>query len=207
MTTITQVMSASRVVPVLAFEGVDEAVEVSRALVEEGIPVLEITLRHPSALDSIRAVKQALPDAIVGAGTVMSRDQAEAARDAGAIFGVSPGLTPALAEAIRGMNWPFLPGVASASEAMKAVELGFSELKFFPAEVSGGVGFLKAMKSVLPKVQFCPTGGVKPSNASEYLALGNVPCVGGSWLTARNEAGDISIAAVREAARTAARLI
>lgn len=200
---IADVMSASKVVPVLAFEGVEEAVEVSRALVGAGVPVLEITLRHPTALEAIRAVARALPEAIVGAGTVLNAEQAQAARDAGATFGVSPGLTPALADAVKGMGWDFLPGVASVSEAMSAREMGFSALKFFPAEVSGGVGFLRAVGAVLPGIRFCPTGGVKANTAANYLALDNVPCVGGSWLTPRDEAGDIDLDVVKAAARAA----
>lgn len=203
---VRDVMNSTKVIPVLAFRSVEEALEVSRALVEGGISVLEITLRHPSALEAIRAVSAALPNANVGAGTVMSPTLAEQARAAGARFGVSPGLTPRLAEAVQAMGWPFLPGVSTVSEAMSAVELGFDALKFFPAAASGGAPFLASVGAVLPDVQFCPTGGVKPGNAADYLALDNVPCVGGSWLTQRETDGRIDSAAVIERTRRAAQL-
>lgn len=193
------------VIPVLAFESVEEAVEISRVLYNEGMKVLEITLRHPTALDAIRAVKADLPeDAIVGAGTVMGPELAQMVNDAGADFGVSPGLTRDLAIKIMELKLPFLPGVATLSEAMMAVSLGFTHLKFFPATASGGVDFLKAAGAVLPEVQFCPTGGINPDNAAEFLALENVPVVGGSWLTPRDATGKMDAAAVATLSRVAA---
>lgn len=193
------------VIPVLGFESVEEAVTISRILYEQGMKVLEITLRHPSALDAIRAVIADLPDdAIVGAGTVMGPELAEMVVGAGAAFGVSPGLTPALAAKVKELDLAFLPGVATLSEAMKAVELGFTHLKFFPATASGGVDFLKAAGAVLPEVQFCPTGGINPNNAAEFLALKNVPVVGGSWLTPRDATGKMDAAAVATLSRVAA---
>lgn len=193
------------VIPVLAFESVEEAVTISRVLYGQGMKVLEITLRHPSALDAIRAVIADLPDdAIVGAGTVMGPELAEMVADAGAAFGVSPGLTPALAAKVKELNLAFLPGVATISEAMNAVNLGFKHLKFFPATACGGVSFLKAAGAVLPEVQFCPTGGITAGNAADFLALKNVPVVGGSWLTPRNEEGEIDSAAVAALSRVAA---
>ena len=193
------------VIPVLAFESVEEAVTISRVLYGQGMRVLEITLRHPSALDAIRAVIADLPDdAIVGAGTVMGPELVEMVVDAGAAFGVSPGLTPALAAKVKELGLPFLPGVATISEAMTAVSLGFQHLKFFPATASGGVGFLKAASAVLPEVQFCPTGGITPSNVAEFLALKNVPVVGGSWLTPRDEMGKMDPDAAATLSRVAA---
>lgn len=193
------------VIPVLGFESVEEAVTISRILYEQGMKVLEITLRHPSALDAIRTVIADLPDdAIVGAGTVMGPELAEMVVDAGAAFGVSPGLTPALAAKVKELDLAFLPGVATLSEAMNAVELGFTHLKFFPATASGGVDFLKAAGAVLPEVQFCPTGGINPDNAAEFLALENVPVVGGSWLTPRDATGKMDAAAVATLSRVAA---
>ena len=204
MTTVLEVMKAGPVIPVLAFKSADEAVAVCRALYEAGIRVFEITLRHETALEAIKAVADDLPeDAIVGAGTVLTPELAEKAKAAGAVFGVSPGLTEELAKAVKALDWAFLPGVASISEAMQAKEWGFSELKFFPASVSGGPAFLKAVGSVLPDLTFCPTGGVTPSTADEYRALANVATVGGSWITPRGEDGAIDLAKVTELAAAA----
>lgn len=202
MTTVAQVLDASSVMPVLAFKSVNEALEVSSVLYDCGVRVFEITLRHETALDSIKQVKAALPDdAIVGAGTILSPDLAKSARNVGAAFGVSPGLTKELGSAVRAMGWAFLPGVSTISEAMAAADMGFEALKFFPASVSGGPGFLKAAGSVLPHIQFCPTGGITAETAQEYLALGNVPTVGGSWITPRKEDGSIDLDATRARAR------
>lgn len=199
MASVDQVLSASPVMPVLAFKSVEEALEVSNLLYECGVRVFEITLRHESALDAIKQVKTSLPgDAIVGAGTILTPDLAKSARNAGAAFGVSPGLTKELGSAVRAMGWPFLPGVSTISEAMAAVDMGFRALKFFPASVSGGAGFLKSAGSVLPGIQFCPTGGISADTAPEYLALDNVPTVGGSWITPRKSDGAIDLEATRE---------
>ena len=182
-----------------------EAVEVSRALFESGVRVLEITLRHETALEAIEAVAKALPDAVVGAGTIISPHQLQQVIDAGATFGVSPGLTPALAKAIKARDWPFLPGTATISEAMAAAEYGFDAVKFFPAEQSGGAGFLKGAGAVLPGLTYCPTGGINLAKAPDYLKLKNVACVGGSWLTPRGADGRIDLDVVRrEAAQVAA---
>jgi len=205
MSDVLKVLETSPVIPVLAFESAEEAVDVCRAIFEEGLKVLEITLRHASALDAIAAVRQDLPaDAIVGAGTVITPDLAKAAKDAGAEFGVSPGLTEELAGAVKALDWAFLPGIATLSEAMQAREWGFLELKFFPASISGGTGFLKAVGSVLPDLTFCPTGGISANTASEYRALKNVATVGGSWITPRGRDGKIHLDVVRELARAAA---
>ncbi|WP_417451062.1 bifunctional 4-hydroxy-2-oxoglutarate aldolase/2-dehydro-3-deoxy-phosphogluconate aldolase [Kordiimonas sp.] len=204
MSDVVDVLKRSPVIPVLAFQSEEEAVAVCRVLFDEGLSVLEITLRHDSALSAINAVKADLPaDACVGAGTVITPYLAEAAIEAGAEFGVSPGLTASLAEAVTKLNWPFLPGVASLSEAMQAREWGFRALKFFPANISGGTGFLKAVNSVLPDLVFCPTGGVSVDTAPDYRSLPNVATVGGSWITPRGKGGAIDLALVRELARTA----
>lgn len=204
MSDVVKILETSPVIPVLAFESADEAVEVCRVLFEEGLKVLEITLRHETALDAIRAVRQDLPaDAVVGAGTVVTPDLATACVEAGAEFGVSPGLTAELAAAVKALKWAFLPGVATLSEAMQAREWGFAALKFFPASLSGGPGFLKAVGSVLPDLTFCPTGGISADTAPEYRALRNVATVGGSWITPRGQDGKIHLDVVRELARTA----
>jgi len=204
MSDVVAVLEKSPVIPVLAFKSADEAVNVCRVLFEEGLPVLEITLRHETALDAIRAVKVDLPaDACVGAGTVLSPELAKAAKDAGAEFGVSPGLTAELATAVQALGLPFLPGIATLSEAMQAREWGFKALKFFPASISGGSAFLKAVGSVLPDLVFCPTGGISADTAPEYRALKNVATVGGSWITPRGKDGEIHLDLVRELARAA----
>ncbi|MGH8784557.1 MAG: bifunctional 4-hydroxy-2-oxoglutarate aldolase/2-dehydro-3-deoxy-phosphogluconate aldolase [Cupriavidus necator] len=174
------------VIPVLEFHSVDEALHVSEALVTGGLPLLEITLRTPVALEAIKAVAAALPQACVGAGTVLNVEQLHAVRDAGAQFAVSPGLTPALAEGAQGAGISLLPGVATASEAMAALEAGFTFLKFFPAQAAGGVPMLKSLGGPLPQLRFCPTGGIDAALAPTYLALPNVVCVGGSWVVPKD---------------------
>ncbi|WP_439672687.1 2-keto-3-deoxy-6-phosphogluconate aldolase [Cupriavidus necator] len=174
------------VIPVLEFHSVDEALHVSEALVTGGLPLLEITLRTPVALEAIKAVAAALPQACVGAGTVLNVEQLHAVRDAGAQFAVSPGLTPALAKGAQGAGISLLPGVATASEAMAALEAGFTFLKFFPAQAAGGVPMLKSLGGPLPQLRFCPTGGIDAALAPTYLALPNVVCVGGSWVVPKD---------------------
>lgn len=204
MTTVNDVLSAAPVMPVLAFKSIEEALGVCTVLYDVGVRVFEITLRHETALSAIKAVCTELPsDAIVGAGTILTPDLAKNARNAGAVFGVSPGLTKELGTAVRAMGWAFLPGVATISEAMAARDMGFTALKFFPASASGGPGFLKAAGSVLPDIQFCPTGGVDLATAPDYLALANVPVVGGSWITPRGDDGTIDLHAVRVRAEEA----
>ncbi|WP_454753052.1 bifunctional 4-hydroxy-2-oxoglutarate aldolase/2-dehydro-3-deoxy-phosphogluconate aldolase [Cupriavidus necator] len=174
------------VIPVLEFHSVDEALHVCEALVTGGLPLLEITLRTPVALEAIKAVAAALPQACVGAGTVLTVDQLHAVRGAGAQFAVSPGLTPALAAGAQGAGISLLPGVATASEAMAALEAGFTFLKFFPAQAAGGVPMLKSLGGPLPQLRFCPTGGIDVALAPSYLALPNVVCVGGSWVVPKD---------------------
>ncbi len=171
------------VIPVVVLHEAADAVPVARALVDGGLPVVELTLRTPVALDALEAVATQVPEILVGAGTVTTPGQAQQAAEAGAQFLVSPGTTDALAAAMRATGLPFLPGAASVSEVLRLLELGCTELKLFPAEASGGVAFLNALASPVPAARFCPTGGVSPTNAEEYLALPNVGCVGGSWLT------------------------
>ncbi|MEU3307749.1 bifunctional 4-hydroxy-2-oxoglutarate aldolase/2-dehydro-3-deoxy-phosphogluconate aldolase [Nocardiopsis sp. NPDC055551] len=171
------------VMPVVVLENAEDAVPVARALVAGGLPGIEVTLRTPAALDAIERIAEEVPEAVVGAGTVVSADQADAAAKAGARFLVSPGCTPDLARAMSDTGLPSLPGVATVSEAMTLLESGLTALKFFPAEASGGARFLKSLGGPLPQVRFCPTGGITLQSAPDYLALPNVGCVGGSWLT------------------------
>ncbi|SET55238.1 bifunctional 4-hydroxy-2-oxoglutarate aldolase/2-dehydro-3-deoxy-phosphogluconate aldolase [Oceanicella actignis] len=170
------------VIPVLTVADARTAGPLARALTAGGLYALEVTLRTPAALDAIRAMAQEAPDAVVGAGTLTEPAHVEAALAAGARFGVSPGATPALLEAARAAGLPLLPGVATPSEAMAAMERGYRTLKFFPAEVNGGVAALRAWSGPLAELRFCPTGGISRANAPDYLALGNVLCVGGSWI-------------------------
>nr|WP_246315585.1 bifunctional 4-hydroxy-2-oxoglutarate aldolase/2-dehydro-3-deoxy-phosphogluconate aldolase [Kineococcus aurantiacus] len=199
-------MDLSPVIPVVVLDDPDRAVPLARALLAGGVGVLELTLRTPTALESLRRIAAEVPDVHLGAGTCVRPADVHAAVGAGARFVVSPGTTPSLVAAARDAGVPLLPGVATVSEALQALEMGVSELKFFPAEQSGGAAFLAALRSPLPGLRFCPTGGVTAANAPDYLALGNVGCVGGSWLTPDDavRAGDFD--RVRDLAAAAAGL-
>ena len=180
--TALQVMQDAPVIPVIVLNDVAHAVPMARALVAGGIRMLEVTLRTPQALACMEAIAKAVPDAVVGAGTVRSAADAKAAANAGAKFAVSPGYTSAVGQACRDQGLSLLPGVATGSEIMMAQEDGYTALKFFPAMQAGGSAMLKAWGGPFFDVRFCPTGGVTPQNASEFLSLPNVACVGGSWL-------------------------
>lgn len=171
------------VIPVIVLQQLEHAVPMARALLDGGVKVLEVTLRTPVALRCIEAIAREAPQAIVGAGTIRSAADARAARDAGAVFGVSPGYTNAVGQACADAGLPLLPGVATASEVMAAMADGIHFLKFFPASAAGGVPMLKALQGPFPDVRFCPTGGITPETAPQYLALPHVPVCGGSWLT------------------------
>ena len=192
--TALSIMQDAPVIPVIVLHKVEHAVPMAEALVAGGIRVLEVTLRTPQGLACIEAIAKAVPQAIVGAGTVRSAADAAAAAQAGARFAVSPGYTNKLGQACRDLKLPLLPGVATSSEIMAAMEDGLSELKFFPAVQSGGLQMLKAWQGPFGDVRFCPTGGISPANAAEFLALSNVVCVGGSWLVPASavEAGNWS---------------
>ena len=181
--TALQVMQDSPVIPVIVLTDVGQAVQMARALVAGGIRMLEVTLRTPQALACIEAIATGVPEAVVGAGTVRNAADAQASAMAGARFIVSPGYTIALGQACRDLALPLLPGVATGSEIMMALADGLVELKFFPAMQAGGPAMLKAWGGPFGDVRFCPTGGVTAANALEFLALPNVVCVGGSWLT------------------------
>ena len=178
-----QVMQDAPVIPVIVLHDVAHAVPMARALLAGGIRMLEVTLRTPQALACMEAIARAVPEVVVGAGTVRSAADAQAAAMAGARFAVSPGYTQAVGRACRDLGLPLLPGVATGSEIMMAQEDGLTELKFFPAMQAGGVAMLKAWSGPFGDVRFCPTGGVTAANAVDFLALPNVVCVGGSWLT------------------------
>ena len=201
MRTIDDIMALAPVIPVLVIDRIEDALPVAEALVEGGLPVLEVTLRTPVALEAIRIMKQ-VPGAVVGAGTVLDPSQLMDARAAGAEFIVSPGLTQRLGEAIGAT--PFLPGVSTTGDIMRALDLGFTRLKFFPAEAAGGLPVLKALAAVFGSVRFCPTGGITQDSAPAWLAEPAVACVGGSWLVPRGQAIDREAIMMR--ARAAATL-
>ena len=203
--TLLDIMRSASVIPVIAIDDPDHAVPLAQALVAGGICVLEVTLRTVHGLAAIRAMA-GVPGAIVGVGTLTQPEEFKAARDAGAVFGVSPGLTASLIAASRSSGLPLLPGVMTPSEVMAAREAGFRQLKLFPAVPAGGVGMLNAIGGPLSDVTFCPTGGISIETAPQFLACKNVACVGGSWLTPKEamKAGDW--AHITELAKAAAAL-
>ncbi|MFF9216244.1 bifunctional 4-hydroxy-2-oxoglutarate aldolase/2-dehydro-3-deoxy-phosphogluconate aldolase [Streptomyces viridosporus] len=178
----SSVLDLAPVVPVVVLEDAADAVPLARALVAGGLPAIEVTLRTPAAPDAIRAIADGVPDAVVGAGTVITPAQVDEAVEAGARFLVSPGWTEALLAAMRASGVPFLPGVSTVSEVVALLERGVREMKFFPARAAGGTAYLKALAGPLPRARFCPTGGIGADSAPDYLALPNVGCVGGSWM-------------------------
>ena len=180
--TSEEIFSQGPVVPVLVIKNVEHAVPLAKALIAGGIRVLEVTLRTDAALEVIAKIAKEVPEAIIGAGTVTNRAQLQQVIDAGAKFAISPGLTSDLLKAGIEGNIALIPGISSISELMTAIDHGYTHLKFFPAEASGGVKALKAIGGPFPDIKFCPTGGISPSNYNDYLALPNVCCAGGSWL-------------------------
>lgn len=190
--TIDKILAASTVIPVLEVTSLDKAAPLAKALAAGGLRVVELTLRTDCALAAVAAMKAAAPNLMVGMGTVRTSDDISASLEAGADFLVSPGASAALLDALAASGAPALPGVATASEAMTAHDAGFAALKFFPAEASGGIAYLKSLSGPLPELSFCATGGITAERAPDYLALSNVACVGGSWIAARShiENGD-----------------
>jgi 2-dehydro-3-deoxyphosphogluconate aldolase/(4S)-4-hydroxy-2-oxoglutarate aldolase len=199
--TIDEIMRAAPVIPVLVLEGDEDWVKLAETFVEAGLPVLEVTLRTPEALHALRDMSR-FPGAIVGAGTVLNEAQLDQALQAGAQFIVAPGLTVPLSKAVEKTGVAYLPGVATAGDIMRGLDHGLDRFKFFPAEAAGGIAALKALSGPFGNIRFCPTGGIRADNAGEWLALGAVTCVGGSWLY---KSGD-SLDAVAERARAAAAL-
>lgn len=202
---LLEIMRSASVIPVIAIDDPDHAVPLARALVAGGIRVLEVTLRTEHGLGAIRAMSQ-VEGAIVGVGTLTQPEEFAASRDAGAVFGVSPGLTQALIDAAKSSGLPLLPGVMTPSEVMAAREQGFRQLKLFPAVPAGGVGMLNAIGGPLPDVTFCPTGGISIETAPKFLACKNVACVGGSWLTPKDAIAAGDWAHITELAKAAAAL-
>ncbi|SCK58184.1 2-dehydro-3-deoxyphosphogluconate aldolase / (4S)-4-hydroxy-2-oxoglutarate aldolase [Variovorax sp. HW608] len=180
---VLSIMRTGPVIPVIVIDRLEDAVPLARALVAGGIRVLEVTLRTPAALKAIEAIANEVEGAITGVGTITQAKDFDAALKAGALFGVSPGLTPELVAAARDSALPLLPGVMTPSDVIAARAAGFTELKLFPAQQAGGIGMLKALGGPFPELRFCPTGGISAATAPDFLALPNVACVGGSWLT------------------------
>ena len=200
-----EICALAPIVPVLVVDDEALARPLAEALVAGGLPALEVTLRTPAALDAIRAMST-VPGGVVGAGTLITPEDVRAAKEAGAQFGVSPGATDALIAACEAEGLPLLPGAATASEAMRLLEKGYDMQKFFPAEASGGAPALKAIGAPLPQVTFCPTGGVSPTNAKDYLSLSNVVCAGGSWVAPKDMAQCGDWAGIEALARAASGL-
>lgn len=203
---IAAIVARSPVMPVLTIERAADAVPLARALVQGGLPVLEITLRTTAALEALEVVGAEVPQALVGVGTVLEPRQVDAAKEAGARFIVSPGSTPQLVTAAQASGLPFLPGIQTVSEAMVLAEQGFTLMKFFPAEAAGGIAWLKAAASPLAGLRFCPTGGVLAETAQAYLSLGNVAAVGGSWMAPQEAVMSGDWARIERLAAAVARL-
>ncbi|MCQ3828282.1 bifunctional 4-hydroxy-2-oxoglutarate aldolase/2-dehydro-3-deoxy-phosphogluconate aldolase [Microbulbifer elongatus] len=204
--TLVPVLEQAGVVPVIVVENVSDALPLAQALVEGGLNVLEVTLRTEAALAAVEEIAKHLPDAHVGTGTVLNAGDIQRSVDAGATFMVSPGATEALLDAADNVSVPLLPGAANPSEVMRLFERGYGYQKFFPAEAAGGIPMLKSIGGPLAKVKFCPTGGVSPNNASDYLALSNVVCVGGSWMAAPKLVAEKNWAEITRLAKEASQL-
>lgn len=197
------VLNASPVMPVMVIQDLENAVPLAKALVAGGIRVLEITLRTAVALEAIRQISKEVPGAIVGAGTILTPEQLKAAEEAGAVFAISPGLTPTLLAAAQKSSIALIPGISNLSELMLGMEYGLDHFKFFPAENAGGIPMLKAIAGPIPQVTFCPTGGISLANYNDYLKLSNVACVGGSWLAPADVVKNKDWAKVTELAQQA----
>ncbi|WP_406168284.1 bifunctional 4-hydroxy-2-oxoglutarate aldolase/2-dehydro-3-deoxy-phosphogluconate aldolase [Streptomyces sp. NBC_00996] len=200
------VLDLAPVVPVVVVADAADAVPLARALVAGGLPAIEVTLRTPVALDAIRAIAAQVPDAVVGAGTALSPQQVADSVAAGARFLVSPGWTDGLLDAMQASGVSFLPGVSTTSEVVTLLERGVREMKFFPAQAAGGTAYLKSLAGPLPQARFCPTGGIGPASAPEYLALPNVGCVGGSWMLPQDAIAGRDWGRIEALAREAAAL-
>lgn len=178
----SEILNMGPVVPVMVIKKLEHAVPLAKALVKGGVKVLEITLRTPVAIDAIRIISEEVPEVVVGAGTVVTPEDLQAVEEAGAIFAISPGLTPELLEAANNGSIALIPGISTISELMTGMSRGYLNFKFFPAEAAGGIKMLQSIAGPFPQITFCPTGGINSNNYKEYLDLKNVACIGGSWL-------------------------
>lgn len=200
------ILNLGPVMPVIVIDEAAKAVPLAEALLAGGMRTAEVTLRTPAALDAIEAIATHCPDITVGAGTIRTPEQARAVSNAGGQFAVSPGSTAAVLAGCADASLPLLPGAATVSEMMRLFEQGFSELKFFPATAAGGLPFLKSLASPLPDISFCPTGGITPETAPDWLALSNIMCVGGSWVAPQGLIADADFAEITARARAASSL-
>ncbi|MBZ7930573.1 bifunctional 4-hydroxy-2-oxoglutarate aldolase/2-dehydro-3-deoxy-phosphogluconate aldolase [Campylobacter molothri] len=178
-----EILEVSKIIPVITIYDLKTSVDLAKALIEGGIKILEITLRTQEAIEAIKLISKEIPEAVVGAGTVLNTKMLEEVKNAGAKFAISPGLNVVFAKEARNIDLPLIPGIATAGELMLALEFGFKNLKFFPAQAAGGINMLKSFSAPFQEVKFCPTGGISLDNMNDYLKLDNVLCVGGSWLT------------------------
>ncbi|MBZ7929143.1 bifunctional 4-hydroxy-2-oxoglutarate aldolase/2-dehydro-3-deoxy-phosphogluconate aldolase [Campylobacter sp. LH-2024] len=178
-----EILEVSKIIPVITIYDLKTSVDLAKALIEGGIKILEITLRTQEAIEAIKLISKEIPEAVVGAGTVLNTKMLEEVKNAGAKFAISPGLNVVFAKEARNIDLPLIPGIATAGELMLALEFGFKNLKFFPAQAAGGINMLKSFSAPFQEIKFCPTGGISLDNMNDYLKLDNVLCVGGSWLT------------------------
>jgi 2-dehydro-3-deoxyphosphogluconate aldolase/(4S)-4-hydroxy-2-oxoglutarate aldolase len=204
---IRDILALGKVVPVIVINKEQDALPMAEALLAGGVKTMEITLRTEAGLKAINKLSQSLPEMIVGAGTVITSDDYKRAVDAGSQFIVSPGFSETLATTAAQNKVPFLPGIATGSDIVRAMQCGLDTLKFFPAEANGGTPVLSAFKGPFPNIKFCPTGGVNPQNAKDYLQLENVLCVGGSWLTPNNAVSNGDWSAIQDLAVATATLV
>ena len=204
---ISEILLLGPVIPVIVIDNADLAPALGEALLSGGIKSIEVTLRTDAALDSIERLARDLPEICVGAGTILSETNASSAANAGARFGVCPGSTPSIINACRVQNLPLLPGASTVSEILTLHEAGFTAMKFFPAAAAGGIQFIKSLSSPLPHIQFCPTGGITYDTASEWLALKNVICVGGSWLAPAKDINEQNFTEITARAKQATKLV
>ena len=205
-TLVSSLCGAAKVIPVVVIDEIESAVPLARTLVDNGLPVVEVTLRTEMALAAIKAIAEEVPDCILGVGSILTPDHLAAAQQAGGHFGVSPGTSPELLRALETSDWPFLPGAGTLSEMMTLRDAGFLEQKLFPASIVGGPALLKAVSGPISDLTFCPTGGVKPDNAADYFGAGNVFAVGGTWIAPRDEVREQKWDQIAQRAKEAANL-
>ena len=204
---ISKILSLGPVMPVIVIEQPDHAIPLGEALLAGGIKIIEITLRTTTALSAIEYLAKSLPEIYVGAGTILTKQNAAQAKNSGAKFCVSPGTTSSIIDACNEYNIPLLPGASTVSEMLTLSEIGFSEIKFFPASAAGGTQFIRSLASPLPNLKFCPTGGISYETASEWLSLVNVSCVGGSWIAPAKDINDQNFAEITTRAKQATKLV
>lgn len=204
--TVSSLCKGAKVIPVVVIEDVADAVPLAKCLVDNGLPVVEVTLRSDAAIAAIKEIAASVPECVIGVGSILNPTQMVAAIEAGGAFGVSPGTSPQLVRALTQSDWPFLPGGATVSEMMALREIGFYEQKLFPASIVGGPAMIKSVYGPVSDISFCPTGGVKPDNAMEYLSLPNIFAVGGTWIAPAKDVNAKNWDVIAERAKQASQL-